>query len=187
MAKEYKYKGYTFFSEEDYNEAKKENETIEYIKAKTDLGHTETVISLYNKLIDRNLVSTVIGLDFLKRLRAIALKDDMTKESQLRELPEITINKRKTSGEKVKLTRVQKLQRENLGLKIIIIGLVVIIIGMFVIVLTGKSSPLKSVYEQEIINRYAGWKQELDEQQQWINNQLYFLEQNGVFYNETEQ
>ncbi len=184
MAREYKFKGYTFYSEEEYNEAKKENETIEYIKSRTDLSHTETVIGLYNKLIDRNVISTVIGLDFLKRLRGLALKDEMTSESKLRDLPEISVSKKKKDKERAKLTKVQRLQRENLGLKIVVIGLVAIIIGMFVIVLTGKSSPLKSVYEEQIINKYAGWQQELTEKQQWINDQLYFLEQNGVIYGE---
>ncbi len=77
MAREYKFKGYTFYSEEEFNEAKKENETIEYIKSRTDITNTETVIALYNKLIDRRVITTVIGLDFLKRLRGIALKDEM--------------------------------------------------------------------------------------------------------------
>ncbi len=183
MAKEYKYKGYTFFSEEEFNEAKKENETIEYIKARTDLGHTDTVIALYNRLIDRNVITTVIGLDFLKRLRGLALKDELVSPSRLRDLPEINISKKKKEIDKPRLTTVQKLRRENLGLKIVIIGLIVIIAGMFVIVLTGKSSPLKSVYEEEIVNKYASWQQDLYEQQQYINDQMYFLEQNGIYYN----
>ncbi len=184
MGKEYKFKGYTFYSEEEYNEAKKENETIEYIKARTDLSHTDTVIALYNKLIDRHVITTVIGLEFLKRLRGLALKDDMVSASKLRELPEVSVSKKKKDKEKEKLTKVQKLKMENTGLKIVIIGLLLIIAGMFVIVLTGKSSPLKSVYEKEILNKYAGWQQELDEQQEWINDRMHFLEQNGVFYGE---
>ena len=184
MAREYKFKGYTFYSEEDYNEAKKENETIEYIRSKTDLGRTGTVVALYNRMIDRNVVTTVIGLDFLKRLRAIALKDEMVDPKTLRDLPEITISREKKAKEKKKLTKLQVLERQNLGLKVIIIGLVVIIVGMFVIVLTGKSSPLKAVYEEQVLDSYAGWKQELDEQQQWINEQMYFLEQNGIYYKE---
>ena len=75
MSREYKFKGYTFYSEEELNEAKKENETIEYIKARTDLTNTETVVALYNKLIDRNVITTVVGQDFLKRLRGLALKN----------------------------------------------------------------------------------------------------------------
>ncbi|MCR5584594.1 MAG: hypothetical protein K6F63_04055 [Lachnospiraceae bacterium] len=180
MAREFKFKGYTFYSEEEYNEAKKENETIEYIKARTDLTNTETVVALYNKMIDRKVITTVIGLDFLKRLRGLALKNEMINESKLRELPEVNVSKKKK--EKQPLTTVQKLRRENLGLKIVIIGLAAIIVGMFVIVLTGKSSPLKSVYERDIINKYSGWQQELDEMQQKINDQLYFLEQNGIYY-----
>ncbi len=184
MAREYKFKGYTFYSEEEYNEAKKENETIEYIKSKTDLGKTETVIALYNRLIDRKVISTVVGLDFLKRLQGIALRDEMVNPSRLRELPTVTVSRKQKEIEKRKLTPVQKLRRENLGLKIVIVGLVIIVIGMFVIVLTGKSSPLKAVYEQDVLNKYASWQQEMDEQQEWINKMLNYLEQNGITYEE---
>ncbi len=182
MSREYKFKGYTFYSEEEYNEARKENETIEYIKSKADLGRTDAVIALYNKLIDRNVISTVVGLDFLKRLRGIALNDQMVDASKLRELPVIEVSKKKKEKEKIKLTKDQIMKRKILGLEILVMGLVIIIIGMFVIVLTGKSSPLKSVYEQDVLDRYASWQQDLDEKQEWINERLYFLEQNGIFY-----
>jgi hypothetical protein len=182
MSREYKFKGYTFYSEEELNEAKKENETIEYIKARTDLTNTETVIALYNKLIDRNVITTVVGQDFLKRLRGLALKNEMIDASKLREIPDVKVSKKKK--EKPPVTKLQKLQKENLGLKIVIAGLIVIIIGMFVIVLTGRSSPLKAVYERDVLNRYATWQQDLDRQQQEINDKLYFLEQNGIYYEE---
>ncbi|MCR5824048.1 MAG: hypothetical protein K6G60_06410 [Lachnospiraceae bacterium] len=182
MSREYKYKGYTFYSEEEYNEARKENETIEYIKSKADLGRTDAVIALYNKLIDRNVISTVVGLDFLKRLRGIALNDQMVDASKLRELPVIEVSRRKKEKEKIRLTKEQIMKRRILGLEILTAGLVIIIIGMFVIVLTGKSSPLKSVYEQDVLDRYSSWQQDLDEKQEWINDRLYFLEQNGIFY-----
>ena len=184
MAREYKFKGYTFYSEEELNDAKKENETIEYIKSKTDLGKTETVIALYNRLIDRNVITTVVGLDFLKRLQGIALRDEMVNPSRLRELPAVTVSRKPKEIEKRKLTPLQKVKRENLMLKIVILGLVIIVAGMFVIVLTGKSSPLKAVYEQEILNKYSSWQQKMDAQQEWINDRLDFLEQNGISYGE---
>ncbi len=182
MAREYKFKGYTFYSEEEYNEAKKENETIEYIKARTDLGRTDTVIALYNRLIDRKVISTVIGLDFLKRLRGLALKDEMVQASKLRDLPDISASQKPRVKEKKALTKTQRLERENIGLKIIVIGLAVILIGMFVILLTGDLTPFKSIYEEQVMNEYAGWKQELTEKQKWIDEQMYYLEQNGIFY-----
>lgn len=182
MAREYKFKGYTFYSEEEYNEAKKENETIEYIKARTDLGRTDTVIALYNRLIDRKVISTVIGLDFLKRLRGLALKDEMVQASKLRDLPDISASQKPRVKEKKALTKTQRLERENIGLKIIVIGLAVILIGMFLILLTGDLTPFKSIYEEQVMNEYAGWKQELTEKQKWIDEQMYYLEQNGIFY-----
>ena len=185
MEREYKYKGYSFYSKDDYLDAKKENEIIEYVKAKTNFSDTDKKIALYNKFIDRGTLKTVVGIDFLKSLRNDILKDELAREDMLRPLPEVE-SKRKIIKKPV-LTPVQRLEKEIVGLKIIILGLVVIIIGMFVIVMTGKSSPLKSVYEEEILNKYAGWSGELTAKEKKINDALYFLEQNGIYFDENDE
>ncbi len=185
MEREYKYKGYSFYSKDDYLNAKKENEIIEYVKAKTNLTDTDKKIALYNKFVDRGTLKTVVGIDFLKSLRNDILKNELVKEEVLKPLP-TPESKRKIIRKPV-LTHVQRLEKENVGLKIIIFGLVIIIIGMFVIVMTGKSSPLKSVYEEEIINKYAGWADELTAKEKKINDALYFLEQNGIYFDENTE
>ena len=47
--KTYTYQGFTFTSEAELSEAKKEAEVVSYIRSQADLGNTKTVIKLYNR------------------------------------------------------------------------------------------------------------------------------------------
>ena len=72
--KTYTYQGFTFASEAELNEAKKEAEVVSYIRSQADLGNTKTVIKLYNRLIEKGTLVTVLGISFLQELRSRALE-----------------------------------------------------------------------------------------------------------------
>lgn len=191
MSLEKKYMGYTFSTEEEYLEAKKEAEAVAYLRSKTDFENAGQVLSLYNRMIDRKMVSTPIGLDFLKELRETVIKAQITTEDKLRPLPDIAKPKKKPvvkkPVKKVDDELVVKLKKQNAGLRVALVGMIVIIIGMFIIVLTGKSSPLKSAYEKEIVNKYAFWEQELTRRQKKIDEILYELEKRGITLEEESE
>ncbi len=184
MSLEKKYMGYTFDSEEALSEAKKEAEAVAYLRNKTDFDNAGQILSLYNRMIDRKMVNTPIGLDFLKELRAAILKSQITTEDKLKALPEINRPRKKPARKKEqpKADRelVKKLQKQNAGLKVALIGMIVIIIGMFIIVLTGKSSPLKAAYEEEILDKYSFWEAELTRREKRLDDILYELEEKGI-------
>lgn len=182
MAATYNYKGHTFSSEKELDEAKKEAEAIEYLKSRTDFDDTAMVIKLYNKLIERKMISTPVGLDFLVDLRTRILKAGIVTEKDLKPLPDITKPKKVKRKPKKEVTMLVQLKKENTYLKVTVAALVAIIVGMFIIVLTGKLTPFRKVYEEQILNEYAGWQQELKEKEQIINDKIYFLEQNGIYY-----
>ena len=66
---EYKLQGYCFTDVEEYREAKREAESIDYIRAKTDLEDLNKVTKLYYKLVDKQTFQSVIGYEFLKELQ----------------------------------------------------------------------------------------------------------------------
>ncbi len=184
MSIEKKYMGYTFESEEALSEAKKEAEAVTYLRNKTDFENAGQILSLYNRMIDRKMVNTPIGLDFLKELRGAILKSQIATEDKLRPLPEIQRPKKKSlpkkEPKKADPDRLKKLEKQNLGLKVALFGMIVIIVGMFVIVLTGKSSPLKAAYEEEILDKYSFWEAELTRRERRIDDILYELEKQGI-------
>ena len=56
----------------------------------------------------------------------------------------------------------------------------VLVIGMFVIVLTGTRSPLAIRYEEQLINKYAAWAQEIQAKEDFLREYVRQLEQQGI-------
>lgn len=61
--------GFSFDSTEEYNEARKESEAIDYICSKMDIHDPKTALKVYYKLLERQNLHTIIGFTFLKELR----------------------------------------------------------------------------------------------------------------------
>lgn len=188
MAPTYTYKGHVFNSEAELADAKKENEAIEYLKSRTDLNDAEMVLKLYNKLIERKMISTPVGVDFLNDLRKTITSSGIITENKLKPVPEIKkSSKPKAKPKKNTSPLLLKLRRQNYVLKFLVLFLTVIVIGMFVIVLTGKLSPIRAVYEEQILNEYASWQQDLTKKEKEVNDKLYFLEQYGIYFEESDE
>lgn len=66
--------GYEFTSKEDAQIAKDELNAIKYVSSKTNSKDPKQVYSLYNKIIERKLFSTQIGMNYLKSLQTFYIK-----------------------------------------------------------------------------------------------------------------
>lgn len=66
--------GYEFTSKEDAQIAKDELNAIKYVSSKTNSKDPKQVYSLYNKIIERKLFSTQIGMNYLKSLQTFLYK-----------------------------------------------------------------------------------------------------------------
>ena len=66
---EYRIAGYRFTDARDYKEAKRETETVEYIRANTDLTDRNKTLKLYHKLVERKTLKTIIGYSFSLRIK----------------------------------------------------------------------------------------------------------------------
>lgn len=159
--KGFTYQGFTFRSEAEFTEAKKEAEVVAYIRGQADLSNMKTVVKLYNRLIEKGTLTTELGIAFLKELRSRALESGVVAESSLAALP--MIEKKETEQPKVwskerKLLELYKGRAKNLTM--VVIALCVVILLMFVIRLFGTASPFTD-YEQKVLDKYAGWKEEL--------------------------
>ena len=76
--------GYEFNTKEDAQLAKDELNAIKYVSAKTNTKDPKQVYNLYNKIIERKLFSTQIGMNYLKQLQTFytrAVRYLMTKSS----------------------------------------------------------------------------------------------------------
>ena len=185
MEKKFTFQGHTFDNEKQLLAAKKEAEAVEYLRSKTDFGNMNTLRKLYDRILDRNMMETVIGIEFLKEIREALLGSGMFKEEQVRPvplLPEVKKLKKRKEIQKSKKERtlLERLERQNTILKTVSFFLTAIIIAMFAIVLTGKRSPLAVRYEEEILNKYASWAEELQEKEDFLREYVRKLEEQGI-------
>lgn len=141
---EYKVAGYSFLNTKDYNEAKREAESIDYIRTNTDLADSSKVLKLYNKLLDQKTMKTVVGYGFLKELQDAIIKQGVISEDNL---PKICIEAKSNyikqnlgniadpdyNVQDVEGKEVEKLRNKYRNSRIINVFLCLIIIAMILI------------------------------------------------------
>ncbi len=185
MEKKYTFQGHTFDDEKQLIAAKKEAEAIEYLRAKTDFNNMNNLMKLYDRILDRDMMETVVGIEFLKEIRETLIGSGMFKEDQVRPIPLLPeVKKLKKRNETQKRSRertlLERSERQNTILKVVCFFLVVLVVGMFAIVLTGTRSPLAVRYEEQIVNKYASWAEELQAKENYLREYVRKLEQQGI-------
>ena len=185
MDKKLTFQGHTFDDEKQLITAKKEAEAVEYLRAKTDFGNMNNLMKLYNRILDRDMMETVVGIEFLKEIRETLLSSGMFKADQIRPvplLPEVKkLKKRKEVQKRSReMTLLERSNRQNTTLKVVCFFLVLTVVGMFAIVLTGTGSPWALNYEEQILNKYSSWSEELQTKEAYLREYVRRLEQQGI-------
>lgn len=175
MEKEYKVSGFSFSEEPDYKEAKRDEETIEYIKANTDLNDLNKALKLYHKLVERKTLKTVVGYTFLKELQERIIKEGIIGRDSI---PGIRIDKnikelKAYSGafaqgqEQKHLALLQDYKVKLRNSRIISLSLLLIILAMLLISIFSDRSMFTN-YESKIIDKYSAWEEELNAREKII-------------------
>ena len=170
--------GYEFATKEEAQLAKDELNAIKYLSQKTNSKDSKQVYSLYNKIIERKLFSTHVGMNYLKNLQTFLYKSDEIPNDKIQPIPinaetqgEINI-RRERSEFKSELrdmsVRVAKYKNNFTRVMIINVVLIIIIIAMFVILNT-SSNPNIINYEVNIQNKYSQWQEQLQSQEESLN------------------
>lgn len=172
--------GFAFTSESEAEKARKEKEGIRYIKGKIDVNKPDIILQLYNKMVRDKMFVTSVGYAYLADLQEYlhanpavsdedilpievvhpAVQETLNEERykyrmQIREL------KKKADRKSDADTALQNKYRLSLLGNLI---LVLSVIGMFLISAT-SDHPTVLNYENELINRYSAWEQELSERE----------------------
>ena len=185
MENKFTFQGHTFDDEKQLLTAKKEAEAIEYLRSKTNFSNLNQLFNLYNRILDKDMMETVIGIAFLEEIRGVLLGSGLFKEEQIRPVPLPKEKKKeKKRAEIRKRTReailLEQSKKAMIKWKIACFFLSFLVVGMFVIVLTGSRSPLAIRYEEDILNKYSSWAEELQEREDLLGEYLRQLEQAGI-------
>lgn len=184
---EYKVAGYVFSDAHHYKEAKREEETVEYIKANTDLNDLNKVLKLYHKLVERKTLKTVIGYTFLYELRVMILGAGIVTKENLPGIrieksekePRVYDNVLEKEQEQKHLAMIEDYKIKLRNSRIISIFLTVIIIVMVAIAVFSDRS-MYSIYENQVIDKYEGWQTELDAREKALEEREQALNENGL-------
>lgn len=167
--------GYEFATKEEAQLAKDELNAIKYVSAKTNSKDPKQVYNLYNKIIERKLFSTQIGMNYLKSLQTFLYKSSEIPNDKIQPIPinadtQDEINKRRERSEfksELRDLSIKAARYKNNFTRVMIVNviLVIIIIAMFVILNT-SSNPNVVNYEVNLQNKYAQWQEQLSSQEQ---------------------
>lgn len=170
--------GYEFTSKEDAQIAKDELNAIKYVSAKTNSKDPKQVYSLYNKIIERKLFSTQIGMNYLKSLQTFLYKSSEIPNDKIQPIPintdtqdEINIRRERSEFKsELRDLSIKAARYKNNFTRVMIINviLVIIIVAMFIILNT-SSNPNIINYEVNLQNKYAQWQEQLQSQEQSLN------------------
>lgn len=162
--------GYEFATKEDYDKAKKEGESVVYIKAHTDMSDKKQVLKIYNKAVDTKMFQTVIGYEFLHQLYAIILKSKVVEQEYIKnipvrkqmedkQLPE-DVEKANALAEQYRVLYEDTKERKKRSkiVNVFLSLLIVIMIGMVYY-------NYNSYNEATVIDKYAAWEAELEERE----------------------
>ena len=163
--------GYTFKTKQEAQEAKDEMNAIKYLSGKTDSKDPKQVYVLYNKIIDRQLFYTSIGLNYLKNLQQFLynspdIPDDKIKPIPVKSETQAAIDRRRERNEhrsELHTLSIQVAKYKNNYMRIMIVNvfLVIALIAMFFILKTGSNSNVIN-YEVNVQNKYSSWQTELE-------------------------
>ncbi len=172
--------GFVFDNEEEYKQAQKEYDGVKFLKSKLNKDNPESVLDIYNRAIEQKLFETVIGILFLKELQEYLTAIPYLKKEQIDFIPVapkqvIKAPKEKEKKEKPVKEKPQKEKRikeKNVDYKnrfsivfVINLSLVLIILGMFFVTIFSHNNVTILNYENELIDRYEEWEQELEERE----------------------
>ncbi len=165
--------GFSFTDEDLAALAKKEVEGVKYVRSKVDMSDPAAVLAVYQKMIRGRMFQTQVGIAYLKELQYYLLGcDDIDK----RAIIPIPVSQVVTVTESP--AKVRELERQladkNKWLFAAVAGifiLLVLVVVMLVIASTSGSTTILN-YENEIINKYSAWEQELSEREHALSQEL---------------
>ncbi|MBO5237554.1 MAG: hypothetical protein J6B50_02095 [Lachnospiraceae bacterium] len=162
----------------DAQEALREQRNINALKEKIDFTKTKDMLELYQRLVEKKAFKTPVGYQFLGEFREY-LADELKLDDS--ELPYVYIENRKGMS-RAQQEQLEFLQTENQKLErsrhksLILIGvLIFMIVSMFIITVLNPNVGYINT-ENKILNRYAGWEEELTQREARIRERERELE-----------
>ena len=187
MKDEFVIDGYVFASRTEYDRAKKEQETVLYISANTNMTDMKEVYKIYKTAVEKKAFQTIFGLKFMESLRKKLADSGIVEEDVLEPIPVAKVyagGKKNVAADTASKRQVEqykeKYERAKSGsiIKNILIAVLVVVIALMLF-FTYKSqysvftyfTDYKENMREELLNEYEEWEAELREREEQLNQQ----------------
>ena len=163
-------KGFAFENEEEGKQARKEAAGARYIAEKVDMDSPERVLQVYNKMIQEQLFETVVGFSYMKELQDYLYSIPFIDNETIRPIPvrhptlEASVLEDEDTKSKETAVRHADYRVRYRFMRMLCIVLAICIVAMFAITATANSPTILN-YEQQIVDKYEAWEQELTERE----------------------
>lgn len=171
MRQKWEVDGFTFETEEAANAAKDELTGINIVKSKVNMKNPEKVLEVYNQLLEKRLCKTAIGWCYLREMQQHLISSGMGEHVQPIPIEPVR-DKVVTQMKYGNLSNKQ--QKENsrktlLSFSVLFnVVLVIAVCIMFYLASSGDSITVLN-YENQLIDKYEHWEQELNQREQELN------------------
>lgn len=165
--------GYEFDSKKEYEAALQEKETIDRLMKKVNLKNKDMLIRLYSGLVTEEKFETIVGLEYLRKLRMTIIKQGFATEEELPNIPARIFNPSKAESFKLAEAEKKLEDRKTLDKKkddkikiLIIVNVILALVIAAMIYISSTSNNINILnYEREIKDKYAFWEKELSERE----------------------
>lgn len=184
MSEKYVVDGYCFKTQDEAAIALNEIEGIEYLRKRTNFKNPQSVLSVYDKIIDKELFKTPIGYGFLRELQQILYNASEIEPDSIRNIPVAAAdekNSKKSKDKKNKklylMPEEQEKKYKNKITNLIILNVFIIIALIVVIIITNNSDNTNILnYRDRLEREYnekedelAAWDSQLREKEHQLN------------------
>lgn len=176
----YNVDGFLFEDEETAAQARKEEEGIRFIKAKTTLNNPQIVLKLYQTLLQQNLFVTPVGFRFLAELRDFLVNSNMVASEDIPAIDTsgfiktVVVEKEVPEQKKTKKTRKSSDGGSYKSAFYVALFFAIIfgisVLGMFAITELSSDNVNILNYREKIIDEYEQWEVELETKEDYLRN-----------------
>lgn len=155
--------GFLFGSNKDAQDALREQRNVEALKEKIDFNNVNEITALYKRLVERKVFKTLVGLQFLSEYREYLVEDlhmDEADVPYIYVVPSGGFPRNKQEQLEFLQNENQKIESEKRKYLISTFVLIGVIIAMFIITVLNPNVGYINT-ENKILNRYAGWEEDL--------------------------
>ncbi len=168
--------GYHFHSLADADKARDEQKKIAYIEAHMNRENPESVLTIYDKMLSNRIFVTPVGFGFLKEVRDYLLQSESIDNERVKPLE---LNQMYSLGKglseeaelpqrKIVPAKKKNPYEERFFISLVVnIILIIGVVAMFIIATT-SSNPNIINYENNIVNKYSEWEEDLKDREQRV-------------------